>query len=197
MSIPILGAALKTAFAAFGKIGAGLQAALSVGTTATNYLGAKARADAQEAANQQANERARQYMIEDYDQMTRMSDQERAAAGQRLDENQRAAAKTAASAQVASSAGGVSGLSVDALLSDIYGQEASIRDSVNQNLEATGHQISMERKGVNRQYTTAINTRPQPNQPSLLGAALEGVTGVYGAYKDNLRIRAKLGNRKA
>jgi hypothetical protein len=189
----MIGAALKTAFSAIGSAGAALQAGLSVGTTGLGYLQAKATADAQNAANAQANERARQYMIEDMDQTTRMGQQEIAAATQKLNQNQIDSRKTSASAQVAASSGGVSGLSVQALLGDIFGNEAAIRDSVNQNLENTGQQIAMERRSISRGYETTINTRPQPQQPSLLGTALEAGTGIVGAYKDQWKVRGKTG----
>lgn len=191
MSLPVIGAALKSAFAAIGSIGSGLQAALSIGTAATGFLSAKGQAEAQEEANEQADERARQYMIEDIDQTTRMAQQEAAAATQKKGQNQIEARKTAASAQTAATAGGVSGLSVQALLGDIFGREASIRDSVNQNLENTGHQIDAERRSIGRGYETAINTRPQPQHPSLIGAGLEAATGVFDAYKDQWKVRGK------
>lgn len=196
MSFQLIPVALKTAFAAIGKIGAGVQAALAVGSTATSYLSAKGAAEAQNEANAQANERARQYMIEEYDQTSRMASQERAAATQRINQNQIEARKAAASAQVAATAGGVSGLSVNSLLADIYGQEASIRDSVNQNLENTGQQIAAERRGTRNRFTNTINTRPIAQKPSFLGATLDAATGVYGAYKDQLRVKSKLGGNR-
>lgn len=189
MSLPLIGAAIGKAFTAIGSIGAGLQAAISVGSVALSYAQAKGQANAMEQANDEANERARRYMIDDYDSMTRMQQQETAAAGQRVHQNQLEARKAAASAQVASTAGGVSGLSVDALLSDIWGQEASMRDAVVQNLEATGQQLGTERTSIQRNYETSINTRQSPQHPSLFGSVLEAGAGVVGAYKDQWKIR--------
>ncbi len=191
MSIPIIGAAMKSAFAALGSAGAAIQSGLAIGTAGLNYMQAKGQAAAIEQSNAEANERARQYMIEDYDSLTRMEQQETAAASQRVNENQIEAKKAAASAQVAATAGGVSGLSVQALLGDIFGQEASIRDSVNQNLENTGQQINQERTSIQRGYTSTINTRQSAQNPSLLGATLEAGTGVIGAYKDQWKVRGK------
>ena len=191
MSIPIIGAAMKSAFAALGSAGAAIQSGLAIGTAGLNYMQAKGQAAAIEQSNAEANERARQYMIEDYDSLTRMEQQETAAASQRVNENQIEAKKAAASAQVAATAGGVSGLPVQALLGDIFGQEASIRDSVNQNLENTGQQINQERTSIQRGYTSTINTRQSAQNPSLLGATLEAGTGVIGAYKDQWKVRGK------
>ena len=194
MSIPAIAPILKTAFAGIGQYGSAISAALGVGSAALQYSQANAQAKIQEQQNREANDRARRNMIEDQDAMTRMEMQERAAAAQKINQTQLDAARTAASARVASSAGGVSGLSVDALLGDIYGNEASIRDSVNQNLEATGQQLRAERGSIMNSYENTINTRPQVQKPSFLGAALEAGTSVMGAYKDELKLRNKTGN---
>ena len=194
MSIPAIAPILKTAFAGIGQFGSTISAALGVGSTALQYQQANSAAKLQAQQNAEANDRARRNMIEDQDAMTRVEMQERAAAAQKINQTQLDAARTAASARVAASAGGVSGLSVDALLGDIYGNEASIRDSVNQNLEATGQQLRAERGSIMNSYENTINTRPSVDRPSLLGATLQAGTSVYGAYKDELKLRGKTGN---
>lgn len=187
MSDPITMAALftsmKTAFAAVGP-------ALSAISTGTTFLAAKGQANAQGEMIKQANDSARKYMIEDYDQVTKMSQQENAGATQRQFENAKNAAKARATAKVSASAGGTTGMSVDALLNDLYGQEATIRDSINQNLENTQDQIGKERTGIGRNYANQVTTRQQPNQPSLIGAGLDLGSGLYDQYKDNLKIKA-------
>lgn len=193
MSLPAIGLAAKALFSAIGSAAPAIQAGLSIGSTALGFAQSSGQAAAMEEQNEQTREEARQYMIQDYDQTNRLLAQEKTAAGQRLEENQIEGAQTRATAKVAASAGGVSGLSVDALLGDIYGREASIRDSVNQNLENTTHQVGVERQGIYRQTLGTYRSLPVPQKPSLLGAALEGATGVYGAYKDKLRVRAKSG----
>lgn len=189
MSLPVIAAAVGTAFAAIGTYGSAIAAGLSVASTGLSFLQQSGAAEAQNEANAQANERARQYMIEDYDAMTRMEQQEAAAASQKINQNQIESRKAAASAQVAATSGGVSGLSVQALLGDIFGQEASIRDSVNQNLEATGQQLRSERGSIRRNYENTVNTRQTAQKPSLLGAVFEAGTGVIGAYKDQWKVR--------
>jgi hypothetical protein len=183
--------AVKGVMTMMSTVGPAIQAVLAVGSTATSYLSAQGQADAQEQMNANANEQARQFMINDYDQMTMMSQQNTAAASQKLNDNEKAARKAAASATVAASAGGVQGLSVDALLADVYGQEASIRDSVNQNLENTGHQLQYEREGIRNGYLRQQASNPVVERPSALGALFEGASGVYGAYKDSLKVRNK------
>lgn len=194
MSIPAIAPILKTAFAGIGQYGSAISAALGVGSTALQYSQANAQAQIQAQQNREANDRARRNMIEDQDAMTRMEMQERAAATQKINQAQLDSARTEATARVAAGAGGVSGLSVDALLGDIFGNEAAIRDSVNQNLENTGAQLQSERRSLTRGYENTINTRPQVQKPSFLGAALEAGTSVMGAYKDELKLRNKTGN---
>ncbi len=193
MSEPVTMALMAKAFTAISTYGTAISAGLGVASTAVAYNQASVQAKTLEASNAEANNRARQYMIEDQDAMTSMGQQEKAAATQKINENQTAAQKAAASASVAAGAGGVSGLSVDALLGDIFGQEAGIRDSVNQNLENTGQQMQRERGSIQRGYVNAVNTRQQPQHPSLLGATLQAGTSVVGAYKDTWKIRNQTG----
>lgn len=195
MSDPIsmAAAAIKSTMATIGTYASTINAGLSVVGAGTSFLSAKGQAEGQEVANAQANERARESMISDMDNMTRMGQQETAAASDKLNQNQIEATKTAATARASAGAGGVGGLSVDALLGDIYGQEAAIRDSVNQNLENTGHQMASEREALGNSYVNTVMTRPQPQHPSLFGAVLDGATGVMSAYKDDLRVRSKTG----
>lgn len=189
MSVPVIAPIMAKAFAAIGTYGSAISAGLGVASAGLQYVQGQQQADALQAQNDAANERARQYMIEDYDQTSRMAQQETAAASQKINQNQIEARKAAASATVAASAGGVSGLSVDSIIGDIWGQEAQFRDSVNQNLENTGQQLNVERRSIQRGYTNQINSRQQPNRPSLLGATLTAGTSVVGAYKDTWKIR--------
>ncbi len=168
-----------------------LQSALSIGTTVVGYIGANQQAKQQTAMNNAANEQARIQTIDDYDQLTRVGTQEKNAASQKLQENETAAMKTRATAAASASEAGVGGLSVGSLLADIYGQEASIRDGVNQNLESTQAQLGSDRRSTQRSLQNTISTRPPVNKPSLAGALIEGATGVYGAYRDNLRIKSQ------
>lgn len=148
-------AMLKTAMTIVQTYGPAIQSAISVGSAATGYLSAQGQAAAMEQANAEANARAKSALIEDYDQVGRAAQQERAAATQKQQQNQVDGAKARASVAVAAGEGGVSGLSIDALLGDLFGQEASIRDSINQNLEGTLDQLSTEALGLQRTFEEA------------------------------------------
>lgn len=187
MSFPAAVPALQAAFSALKGAAPLIQSALAIGTTATSYLSAQGTAQAQAEANQKADERAVKYLTEDYDQVGKMALQERRAADEKNFQNSRDAMKARASAVTAAGEAGVSGLSVDALLGDISGQEARIRDGVNQNLEGTLDQLTVEARGLQRNTVNQMSTRPQPQRPSRLGALLEAGSGVYDAYKPRLR----------
>jgi hypothetical protein len=155
-------------------------------------MGQKSQADAQSAANVEADNSARVQAISDYDQLTRAGLQEKAAGTQKISENQIAAKRAAASTSASASEAGISGLSVNSLLTDIYGQEARLRDGVNQNIEGSQQQMKTELENTNRSLRNTIATRAPVNKPSFGGAVLEGATGIFGAYKDDLRIKSKL-----
>jgi hypothetical protein len=188
MTVP----AIAPLFAMIGEMGAGLQAALAVGSTALNYSASSAQAKAENAAISQANENARVQAISDYDQMDLAASQAKAQATQKMTQAQIDRKKAVATAQASASEGNVGGLSINSLLADIYGQEARIRDGVNQNLEGTNAELTANRDTISRNLTNTLTTRPTVTSPSLLGAGLEATTGILGAYKENIRVKSKL-----
>lgn len=192
MSLPAILAPLKAAFGAIGSMGSTLQAALAVGTTAANYSAQSAAAKAETAAIANANEEARKQTITDYDQITRRGQQEKDAAGAKLFQTTLDRKKAVASAEASASEANVGGLSVTALLTDIYGQEARIRDGVNQNLDYTKAELDGMADGVAQNYRNTLLTRPTVSKPSKVGALFEAGTGIYGAYKDDLRTASKV-----
>jgi hypothetical protein len=202
MSLPALIAPLKAAFGALGSLGSTLQAGLALGSTALNFTAQNQAAKAESAAIAAANEDARQQTISDYDQITRRGQQEKEAAGAKLFQTSLDRKKTVSRAEASASEGNIGGLSVTALLTDIYGQEARIRDGVNQNLEATKAELDTTAANTARSLKNTLATRPSVSKPSKFGALLEAGTGIYGAYKDDLRTSARvnrttnLGTRK-
>lgn len=174
---------------------AGVQAAMTIATTSYTYQQQAQAAKQQAKQIGQANATAGQQTISDYDQMHRMSQQERAAASQKLQQNSIDTAKAVATASASASEADIGGLSVASLLGDIYGRSAQINDGVNQNLESTQTQMSVDATNLHRGLVNTVNTRPAVQSPSLLGTGLQAATGVFGAYKDELKIRQDL-NKK-
>jgi hypothetical protein len=72
-------------------------------------------------------------------------------------------AQSVGAARVASAEAGVSGLSVDALMTDFFAQEARYRDSLRQNLGYVRNQLQREGEGA----TTVAKGRVQSIQPFL------------------------------
>lgn len=192
MSLPLLLAPLASAFEAIGAAGPLLQATLGLGTTALSFAGQTQMANSQQAAIDQANADARVQTISDYDQLTRVGQQERAAATQKTTANLIDTKRAAATASASASEAGVGGLSVVGLLSDIYGQSARIQDGVNQNIDNTQQQLGVDFANTQRGLKNTLNTRPAVNRPSLVGALMEGTTAIGSAYKDKLRVNSKL-----
>jgi hypothetical protein len=188
MSIPII-AAIAPALEALGAAAPAIEAGLSVVTTGLGYAGAQQEANNQNAAIKAANNVARKQAIADYDQITIAGKQAVDQAAEKNAEVAKQTAKTVATAKVAAGEGGVSGLSVDALLADVLGQEAGIKSSVEKNLTATGQQLQLEASNTGRAYRSTVKGRPLSAGPSALGAALQAGTGVLSAYRERLKIK--------
>jgi hypothetical protein len=113
--------------------------------------------------------------------------QEGESASMEQQRNAREAAKAVATARVAAGEGGVSGRSVNALMSDFLAQEARYRDSLNTNLDYARDSIEYEMEGNKLTAQGRANSiKPfQPSkidQPSYLGAALKIAGAGMDAY---------------
>lgn len=182
MSIAMVPALLKGAMALASSTG--VQGALALGSAAVGF----GQANAAAAASEQAAARQNQYLIDDYDQVAKMTTQEKAAAVQQIQKAEEDGLRTRATIKTAAGEGGVSGLSVAALLSDVYGQEARVRDGVNQNLEGTLDQLSAEKRGMQRNVTET-NRANAVARPSAIGAGLGLATDLYGIHRENMKIK--------
>ncbi len=123
-----------------------------------------------------------------YDQLMAMADQEQASAEQQIRENDTEALKATERAKAAAGESGVSGLSVDALLADMYGKQARFTDNVNQNLENSQQQIAFEIDNADRGYRSTVSSLPTIEKPNYAGYALQAGSGVFNAYKTHLKI---------
>lgn len=109
----------------------------------------------------------------------RRQQQEQEAAAQRRLANDREYAATKATATVAADESGVAGLSVDALLRDLAGQQASRQKAVDSNLSSTVAQLQAEKLGLAAQRDSRINSAFGSSNAALAlqigGAALSAV----------------------
>ena len=112
-----------------------------------------------------------------------MQSQEHAAATQKVNENNRAAEAAKATARVSAGESGISGLSVDALLANLSGDQARYNESVNQNYENASMAIDNQRTNAQVNAASQINSLKTPKSPDYLGAALKIGQAVYD-YKN-------------
>lgn len=166
-----------------------LKAVSSVASAGAGVAAQAGAASAQSEANEIAKDNAIEARDANYDQLHLMAQQEQAAAEQQIQENDLEALRSTETAKVAAGESGVTGLSVDALLADMYGKSARFEDNVNQNLEARTNQIGFEMENVDRSYRSTVSSLPQPAKPDYLGATIKAGSGIFGAYKDHLKVK--------
>lgn len=166
-----------------------IQAGTAAATGVTTLASQKGAADAQEDANAIAKENAMETRNANYDQLHKMAQESQASAEQQIFENDTEALKATERAKVAAGESGVTGLSVDALLADMYGKQARFNDNVTQNLENQQQQIAFEIDNADRGYRSTINNLPLVQKPNYLGTALKTGSGIFGAYKDHLKVK--------
>lgn len=166
---------------------------IQAGTAAASGAVSLASAAGNASAQSDANEIAKQNSIEardaNYDQLHLMAQQSQASAEQQIFENDTEALQATERAKVSAGESGVTGLSVDALLADMYGRQARFNDNVTQNLENQQQQIGFEMENAARTSQSQINSLPTPQKPDYLGTALGTGSGIFGAYKTHLKVK--------
>ena len=163
--------------------------ALSIASTVAGVYGQQQQVKAQNAYNDQQAKNTMEAYRANLAQTNLMQSQEHAAATQKVNENNRAAEAAKAKALVSAGESGISGLSVDALLADLSGEQARYNDSVNQNYENASMSIDNQRKNAQITAASQINQLKTPQSPDYLGAALRIGQDVYD-YK-NPRVDQK------
>src|SRR5690606_33738031 len=108
--------------------------------------------------------------------------QEEAAAAAERQEVAREARAARARLLTAAGEGGVSGLSVDALLADYYGREATYMDQSRQQMEWTQQQLVDAMYGIRSQAEDRIHSVPKPVKPSFIDAGLRIAGAGLNAY---------------
>jgi hypothetical protein len=101
-----------------------------------------------------------------------MQQQERESAMQRIEENNLKGTAAQATARTAAGEAGISGLSVDALLSDLGTKQQRFNSSVGTNYDRTSQAIAIQRENVDTNAASQINQLKTPAMPDYFGAAL-------------------------
>lgn len=157
--------------------------AITAGASLANLFQQQQAAKAQDASNQRQAENTMTAYKANLAQTNLMQQQEAAAASQKINENNKAAAAAEARATVSAGESGISGLSVDALLGELAGKQASYNDSVMQNYENASMAIDNQRTNLQVNAASQINSLKTPQQPDYLGTALR-IGQSYYDYKN-------------
>lgn len=100
-----------------------------------------------------------------------------------------AKARAVASTEVAAASGGVAGLSVDAVLRDIYAQAGRNEATADTNLRMSRDYLGGEMKAAQASGQNQINSMPIPEKPSAVPFILQGFSSALGAYSNNLALK--------
>lgn len=162
---------------------------MSAASAAAGVYGQQQQVNAQNAYNEQQAKNTMEAYRANLAQTNLMQSQEHAAATQKINENNRAAEAAKAKALVSAGESGISGLSVDALLADLSGEQSRYNESVNQNYQNASMAIDNQRTNVRVNAASQINSLKTPQSPDYLGAALR-IGQSYYDYK-NPRVNTR------
>lgn len=156
--------------------------AISAAQTVVGFVGQMQAAREQERFYNENAARADADMKRGYIAAQRRMIQEEAAAHNERAEVAREGRAARARAITAAGEGGVSGLSVDALLADFYGREAEFMDRSRQQTEWTQQQLIESMHGIRSTAEDRINSVPKPVRPSFIDAGLRIAGAGMNAY---------------
>lgn len=165
--------------------------ALGAAQSITSYQAAQDGYDAQLKAYGQNAENAARAAATNYSATGIKAQQEGEATAQQRQQTEIDAAQAGASAQVAAAAGGVSGLSVDAVLRDVYSQAARADTAADTNLRMSRAYLDSQNKATNDQARSQIASMPIPEKPSAFPYLLSGFSSALGAYTTKLQLEKK------
>jgi hypothetical protein len=138
-----------------------------------SYISSSQKASAQNAmydANKANAERSASY---EYNQNQIRKQQEEAAAGDKGFQNMLDTRAKVATTETAAGDVGITGLSVESLVRDIYGAGGRTNDNIKSNLDMTQSQLSAEDNGIFARENDRINSVQHGIQPSLFGLGLD------------------------
>ena len=154
----------------------------SVAATAASVNAQQVAEKQQEQTNRRQYENSMKAMAANVNQTNAEHMQQREASVQKLQENNMAATAAKATATTAAGEIGISGLSVDALLSDLSGKQGRYTDSVTTNYQNAEMAINNQRENIGINASSQINSLKTPQAPDYVGAALRIGTTAYDYY---------------
>jgi hypothetical protein len=160
---------------------------LGIAQSAMQYSAANAQYEQQMKVYEQNAINASLAAENQYSNISIRSQQEDAARVQQQTEAGIEAAKAASTAQVAASEGGVSGLSVDAMIRDIYAQQGRNDAALDANQRMSRDYLLGEMKSAEAQGQSQINSVPLPEKPSAAPYLLNAFGSGLSAYSDYVK----------
>lgn len=155
---------------------------LTAASTGMQVYQQQQAADLQEQANQRQYQNTMKAMAANVNQTNAEHMQQREAAMQKLDENNMQARASRSTAQVSAGESGISGMSVDALLSDLGNRQQRFNSSVTTNYQNAEMAINNQRENIGIDAASQINSLKTPAMPDYAGAALRIGTALNDYY---------------
>lgn len=161
---------------------------LGIAQSVAGYSAANAQYKSGMEVYRQNAENAAQSTARTYSNINIKAQQEGQAAAQSQQQGEIDKAKAVASAEVAAAAGGVSGLSVDAVLRDIYAQAGRNEATADANLRMSRGYLQGELKSAEISGQSQINSMPIPEKPSAVPYLLNAFSSGLNAYSTKLQL---------
>jgi len=160
---------------------------LGIASSMMEYSAAKSQYAQQMAFNRRNAENAANQAATQYSNLNIKAQQEDLARHQSKFQTGIEAAQAKSTMEVAASQGGVSGLSVDQMLRDLYAQEGRNSAALDANHQMSRHYLEGEKKAAQLGSQGQINSLPIPEKPSfapyLIKAFGSGLDAAAGGMK--------------
>jgi hypothetical protein len=166
------------------------QFALSAASTVAGFVGQSQQAEAQQQYYKNNRDAANKAAVNTYAANQNRALQERKAASQETQQLQTDAMRARGTAEVAAGEAGVTGLSVNALIGDYYGQQGRYERTLDNNYQMQADYLRGEMDATQAQAEGRINSVQQGQKPSFADAAIRILGGGLDAYGGYQRAKA-------
>lgn len=160
---------------------------LGIAQSAMQYSAAQDQYDQQMEVQRQNAINASRAAENQYSNINVRAQQEDMARNQQQQQTNIEAAKSASTVEVAASEGGVSGLSVDAVLRDIYAQQGRNEAALDVNQRMSRDYLMGEKKSAEAGGQSQINSVPIPEKPSFAPYLLNAFGTGLNAYSNYVK----------
>jgi hypothetical protein len=157
-------------------------AALSIGQAAAGYGAASKQASEQNAYYEQNRLNAVAAANDRYAALAKNTIDEKMSSSQQLIQKRIEALKARSKAAVAAGEGGVTGLSVEAMLGDYEAQEGRQLEAIHTNFDLKKQRNVDDANNAYHNTINRINSVRQASKPSALPFILQGLGGAMGAF---------------